>query len=1557
MKKIHFVFLVFLFLSLGLQAQSIKARWNTINKHALLHPRTTMAELEKMIAEAERKGAYIDLLRADVFMASLKADVSPDSLQPQLNRMRVHEQLVRSREPVVAALYQTYLGRAVADSVPYLRMALEHKELLARAKATRYRSVIDLGNVGRYFNNDMLSVVGYAVGNVPALHEYYAAHGNRAAAMITALSMLRNRTNGSPHYARSDAYKASLDSLLRLYGDLEVSAEIALEKYRVMESDKSCSLLARATYINKVLALYPRYERMNILRNVLNNLTNPRFRMEAKTDLFTSADSVSFAVNHRNVSELRIRVNRLNLSAVEMDELDEDNDDDLRILLRKRGREMRQVSKTMHYAVTDKTATRRDTVRLAPLPVGIYLVEVSTFPKTDKSYAVVHVSNVRPIIVALPDSMVRIAVVDALTGQPQSGAKVWMDNEKTLYCDARGELLFRVHDEEYAYVYTDQDKACTSISLEDGLSENEEENEEETFSNVLTDRAAYRPGQIVHAAAVIFSRKGRKVTIAKGQDVTFKLLDPQYKTIQTITRKIDDYGTAAADFQLPRQLLNGQYRVEAGDGSCYIRVEEYKRPTFSIAIPDVNTLYKMGDTLHLPCKAKALMGEGVANAAVECEVSYANYMDMPELNDTVLVLHTDAKGHFMLHLPLPKPASPAIKDYTLKLKMTVTDEAGESHEASKNIPVRFKAAQLYIPFGQLMERDSLKNLGVMVHNAAMKEMKLPVSYWLKGHELQVYKGESGRPLGFELPASLPNGRYTLVATCADDTVEHTFVFFDRQERRPPAHVDMWTVCWGTEFDMQHNEPIELHLGTSQRNVHMIYSVVSADSLLERGAIDLSDGIAVRKFRYRPEYGEGIVVAWAWYHDGRLYQDQVYLHKPKPEEKLNLKWETFRNRLQPGTKEEWRLSVTTPDGKPADARLIAGMYDKSLDFLGRNRWSFSGGWHAPLWDVPISEADGNYIYLSGSGKTKALREPEFRLGYLDLSQGLGKMKVTGKVMDEEENALIGCSVSVEGVANRGAVTDMDGRYTIDVPLGKRLVFRYIGYESKTAVVVSRIMNMVLEPAKDALEEVVVVGYGSAAKHSMTGSVSGVRVRGAASVKFTAPVVKYSRKLYGSRAPQDGGDDEADETSREAALALSARTNLAETAFFYPHLTTDTAGRVGISFTLPESITEWHFMGQAHTRDMKHALIEADAVAKKTLMVQPNLPRFVRSTDRLTIQTRLFNTSQEVMAGTATLFLLDPATERPVFSRQVPFRIAADSTVSVSFSNINMARFATPNASLYICKIVASAGNRSDGEQHYLPVLPDVEQVLRTLPFTLTGKETKHLNIDGLFPKGTTGQKLTVEYVDNPAWMLIEALHAYAHPHDDCAICQAMAYYSQCLGHHILSSSPAIKRTVEAFRNDSAGLQGLQSKLAQNPELHTLLVEEAPWNVTADTETAQKRQLADFFDEPLLRRKMNTAISNLRALQLADGSWSWFKGMGGSAYITKAVTEVLVRLNRMVGTRKETKYMLDNAFDYLGDQEPDMQYLYLCALDGRMPLGKGYKGRQKVLDDAEKNAEHM
>lgn len=462
-----------------------------------------------------------------------------------------------------------------------------------------------------------------------------------------------------------------------------------------------------------------------------------------------------------------------------------------------------------------------------------------------------------------------------------------------------------------------------------------------------------------------------------------------------------------------------------------------------------------------------------------------------------------------------------------------------------------------------------------------------------------------------------------------------------------------------------------------------------------------------------------------------------------------------------------------------------------------------------------------------------------------------------------------------------------------------------------------------------------------------------------------------KVFNSVAEDSGGSAE-EKTTTTAATTDQLRENLDETAFFYPALQTDAAGNVSLKFTLPESLTTWSFIGLANTADMMFGQLTGEAIAQKAVMVQPNVPRFVRMGDKAQISTRISNTTATTVSGTARMTLTDPETEKTIYTKDIPFTAEAGKTVAVTFDY-------QPDGSLplLVCKITASGRGFSDGEQHYLPVLPNRERVTVTVPFTQNQPGTKSVDVSKLFPKGVKADKLTIEYTNNPAWLVVQALPYVATTIDDNAISQATALYANTIGRSIASNSPKIKQMFEQWKQDKSEATPLASALIRNEELKDIALDETPWVADADKEVEQKMRMIDFFDDNTIENRITTAKDKLASLQNSDGSWSWWKGMEGSMYMTAEVAMMLARMNIVTGNKADA--MLNRAMSYLDKRMAELvadmkarekkgnkqtfpgmtalQYLYINGISARTPSSDGRTAQTYLISLLKKETKNQ
>lgn len=426
--------------------------------------------------------------------------------------------------------------------------------------------------------------------------------------------------------------------------------------------------------------------------------------------------------------------------------------------------------------------------------------------------------------------------------------------------------------------------------------------------------------------------------------------------------------------------------------------------------------------------------------------------------------------------------------------------------------------------------------------------------------------------------------------------------------------------------------------------------------------------------------------------------------------------------------------------------------------------------------------------------------------------------------------------------------------------------------------------------------------------------------------------------------------SDETVKvtDGASSPALRENFSETAFYYPRLHTDSTGTVTMSFVMPDALTKWNFNGFVHTKDMDYGLVKASFTTSKPFMVQPNMPRFVRVGDDSSISSSLINMSDGNISGKVTMTISNPFSGKVVYSGTNDFNVSEGETGVVTF-NYKV----TEGIDVLVCTIMAEAGEFSDGERHYLPVLSDKQLIVENVPVQLRGDETKTVDTGKLFNGGSqtaTNKKLTVEMTANPQWHVIQALPVLGTPSSDDAMSWSAALYANSLSLHIVKSSPKIKQVFDTWVLQGKDDKDFWSELSKNEELKNIIIEETPWLAEAEDEAARRQRIALLFDVNGMNDRLATAVTNLAQLQLEDGSWPWFKGMSSSPYITLQIVQSLARLKSLgITFDSQMNNVYQKAIGYLAKEAAEwhsrviknkntywpqymiMHYLYVCAID--------------------------
>lgn len=1518
------------------RADSYEGLWKQVKEYERKDlPKSAYGVVGQIAAKAGKEGKKGQRMAALLYGCKLRQQVVPDSFYTDMLRLeRLKRQAADEVEravlaSVIAGLYDSHTlrnrnrsGRTDAhpDSLrewseaqfrlaasENSRLSMAHPALLAEAKAADYLPFVERGEDASYFNGDLLNVIGrracwlwnpedsdegrLAVCGLMA--ETYRARGNREAELLVMLDSLEVVSDGDRRYvmaeydgetaegerwvlSSSSSYKAYRRMLGR-FGDLPLAAEV----YIAMVDRLPVTDSLKVSWAEEGYGKYKNYPRAKAL-------LNEKKRLEASSltlwVLPTMNPDVPFdgVVEHRNVSGMEL------LWYLLPDGVPEDgprraayqkNHGDY---ARKYGRLMK--TQRLEWPARPAWAEVRDTFLLSCPGVGHYVV-VGKPEGTNASVADLseHFVATRLELVGgtLPDSTSFYTVLDGRTGRPVQGATVewlsgdrlvhsavtdadgkarWKEADRWMEKNNRSSLSVRVHKGEDRCHLGATAWLSSPFSEYDGVRETE---------RLYTDRAVYRPGQTVYVGGLCTDeRRGEEKAVA-GRELTLELRDPNGKTVAEQTVESDGMGTVSATFTLPSTGLSGTYVLRTKNSALTFTVEEYKRPTFEVTLDEPAGRCQAGDTLRLTGVAMNYNGVPLRAARVSATSYVSQWLyrrdawKEPVRLDTV---YTDAEGRFVLSVPVVEVAERKLKGFGFRqvVDVAVLSASGETRTAHTSFPLSKEGMQLSLEgLSSTLVKESLPELEAQVRTTVGAQWKDEVTVTCDIFHAPEGGARKKVVSGIQLPANrkvrvaelsaLPSGCYRLAlrAVAAEDTAEYAqdFRIFSLSDTRPADGVKDWFYC--VNDTVMPGRPGHLKIGSAADSVSLYYMLFCRDRILEEKVVQFSDSLLDFTYPSIPEGADGLQAVFYFMRDGQFYSHSQHVVRKRPDRSLRLSWLTFRDRLQPGTEETWRLRVTMPDGRPAPAQLMSVLYDASLDGIRPHAWQLQRYFTYALPNVSLNKMwwfGGNYMTWTAPFRLATVKGLSFDRFNPDMLSWPG-----------EAFPMVLRSSKVEMLS----IADNSGMSRLAAPIGK-----------------------------------------SAAV-------------GNASVELTADEEQAGLVAAGG-SPEEGADS--------GKPRIAVRGDLRETAFFYPRLMADSAGIVTLRFTLPEGMTTWKFMALAHTKDMYTGTFSDEAVAQKEVMAQLSLPRFVRLGDRTTLSASLFNLTEQPLQGRVTMEVFDPATEKILWSGSMKVNLDAEADSVVSFAYEPEA-----GVSLPACRVLFEAGEYTDGEQRYLPVLEDKEWLTQTRPFVVSHQGDTLVRLDGLFQdnhREADHRRLTVEYTANPLWYAVQALPSVLQPQTEDVLSIAAAYYASTLSERLAGQYPQMKTAIDAWMQDRG--EALKSPLETQEELTGIVLEETPWVADAEAGTRRMMALQQLFDanrQADLRRQFAVSLGKL---QREDGAFGWFGGMKGNAYLTRRAARLLLRsgagqtadatLTSAVDVKKMMRYLMDEAHeDVLKDKE--------------------------------------
>lgn len=1032
------------------------------------------------------------------------------------------------------------------------------------------------------------------------------------------------------------------------------------------------------------------------------------------------------------------------------------------------------------------------------------------------------------------------------------------------------------------------------------------------------DRGIYRPGQTVYFKGIMINTDGETSEIMPNAATIVTFYDVNQQKVADLNLTTNEYGTFTGSFTTPVALLNGQMSLSNGSGSISFSVEEYKRPKFEVLFNPIKGSYRLNDTIKVEGIAKAYSAANIDGAEVKYRV--IRNVSLPhwwrgfhpqarQVEIATGVTSTNDIGTFFINfkaipdLGVSKSYQPT---YSYTVYADVTDINGETHSSQTYINAAYTSLNLNVDIPAMLEKENKKSFAISTTNMsgqfANAQGKVEI-YKLKEPEKAYRKRLWDQPDKFiitetEFKRLFPNDEYK---------DENNMYKWPREEK-----------VFEKAFNNVKQDSIKI---TNLRSWQQGTYVLEAHSTDEYGA-DVKD---IKYFTVFSEKGASL----------------------------------------PGNRSSWFVKIKEFTEPGEKAKFLIGSSEKSVRVLYETEYKgevvkkefITLNSEQKIIEIPIEEkhrgnfavhfltVKNNRIYAEKAIITVPLANKELDISFETFRDKLipGQNEEWRiKIKDKKGEKLAAEMMATLYDASLDSFQPNDWSFNI-----YKNYYSNFNWEVNNAfgIVNAELFGIDWNKHPQGVyryyDQLNWFGYGNGRyyerefayneeSNGASGNALYSRLRMAASTP--AAEGKKSKETETTTQANASFKDEGMIQPKQAEKAvdfsvISARSNFSETAFFYPQLQTDKDGNVIIKFTIPEALTRWKMMGFAHTKDLKSGQIEKVLVTQKELMVIPNAPRFFRENDKMEFSAKISNLSEKELTGNAQLFFYDATSMKditPLLSKEskaVTF-IAKKGQSAVVNWNISIPE----GLGAITYKVVAKAGNFTDGEEMVIPVLTNRMLVTETLPLSVRGDQTKTFRFEKLISQNNSSttlrnHKLTLEFTSNPAWYAVQALPYLMEFPYQCSEQEFSRFYANSIASHIANSSPKIKAVFDSWKNNSGGT-ALVSSLEKNQELKSLMLEEMPWVMEAKDETERKKRIGLLFDLNKMSNESMISLKKLQQQQLTNGAWPWFEGMPDDRYITQHIITGMGHLKHLgiknIGEDANVLNMINNGLKYLDDR---------------------------------------
>ena len=1170
---------------------------------------------------------------------------------------------------------------------------------------------------------------------------------------------------------------------------------------------------------------------------------------------------------------------------------------------------------------------------LPPLPYGDYVI-IPVLDKDEKPHRDIYidklmrVTDIGNFIVSHQGKTHFIAAVDITTGKPLHDVTVVNRyNSKIGTTDSDGtlNLFFKFHTNGDLRTIKGDDR----FGPLNHYYQIDYHKSDFTTAQFYSDLGVYRPGETIHWAIVVYRTTNNVSTPTGGKKFKVIFKDSNLKDIDTIEVVSDEYGRIEGSFVIPKDRMNGTFNIylESDNDKDHghirrwpVNVSEYKTPTFEVTYPDARRSYVAGQPVKVTGKAMAYSGMPIANSEVRLSLVKKEWSWWwwrmhnsrgEHLMDTTVM--TDERGNFTIEFPVElfkenidyKPGRRCWARNNYHVVAIVTSDAGETHEESTSFIVGTRRG---------IELGSINN-DIYLND---KPIKLPLTYnttdeahpatsciWevtKKGSKEPALTGNLNTADPTIDVTRLSSGEYTLRIRILDAEegeqdvdVSRDIVLYRKADKTSPVKdCPLWISPLDKSVDK--NNKGHITVGVSTPEAFIYYIACTNKNVLSKGWLNYQAGMHEFTVALPKEAGADVTVSFITYYGTQKWEQEVKLENPYKAEALKINATSFRDKLVPGNIEHWSFTLTDQNGKPRPGAMLLDMYDKAIASIADNGWKFPilsrygsnpsliinpmrlgyDKWNSAVWSQEhLSIPKGAHAILP---RLYTYGQRPFNRymgrGRQKISMASGTNMLSGTVLDENDEPIIGASVIEQDNPKNGVATDIDGIFTLNCNEGTILKISYVGYETVTVVALDG-MEIILEPNGQMLNEVVVTGYQKVDKRIFTGSV-----QSAEPADSEAAATSMERET----ATEDATVNQQDLDK------VPLRESDVKTALWMPMLTSDQNGIVSLEFEVPNFNTTWNAQAVAWDKKMVGSTWLAEVLTQKPLMVRSNMPRFLRQGDKATLAATVQNATDEAASCDAVIELFDPRTNEVYASRNFNLQLEGNGSQAVTID------WQVPDTVAMLgFRIKAANSTFGDGEQVMVPVLTTISPVIETQPFYV---EAGQGHFEQPLPRFPKDARVTLEYCDNPTWYCVLALPTIFSDNYQVATHAAHSLFALQVAQGVAKAQPQIKEAVNYWKRHDED-STLVSMLQKNQDLKIGTLLASPWMRDADRQTLRMSKLNELFDQATVKKEYDKIITALQSLQMGDGGFTWFRypGCKSNAWTTGSVLQLIGEIKHL------------------------------------------------------------